>query len=252
MNGQSYLIDTNILIGLEDNHAVDPAYAGFASLAAKHKVNVFVHEAARDDIARDQDDSRRKISLSKVDKFQLLEKSKGLGVADLEAEFGVIKKPNDIVDATLLHAVRMGVVDFLVTQDKGLHARALLHSPDLARRVLFIADAAQLLAQTYEPKQVPIRHVAEVKAHTIDVKDDFFDSLREGYPGFDDWWKTKCVAARRLCWVVYDGDHLAGLIVRKDENQENTDAVTKAAKILKICTFKVRPEMRGVKLVDRI
>jgi GNAT superfamily N-acetyltransferase/rRNA-processing protein FCF1 len=247
MSPQSYLIDTNILIGLEDNHAVDPAYAEFSSLAAKHKVNVFVHEAARDDIARDNDAARRKISLSKIDKFQLLEKVKVLREADLASEFGVIKKPNDLVDATLLHAIRIGAADFLVTQDKGLHARALQHSTDLARRVLFIADATQLLAQTYEPKQVPIRHVSEVKAHTIDLKDDFFDSLRDDYD-FDDWWQQKCVAARRLCWVVYDGDQLAGLIVRKDEGATDTDAVTKATKIMKVCTFKVRPEKRGVKL----
>ena len=56
MSLQSYLIDTNVLIGLEDNHIVQPALAEFSKLAAKHKVNVFVHEAARDDIRRDKDD----------------------------------------------------------------------------------------------------------------------------------------------------------------------------------------------------
>lgn len=248
MSPQSYLIDTNILIGLEDNHSVDPAYADFANLAATHKVDVFVHEAARDDIVRDKDAERRRISLSKIEKFQSLEKVKGLDVAALEDEFGAIKKPNDLVDVILLHAVKIGACDFLVTQDKGLHERAQNHSTDLGRRVLFIADATQLLVQTYEPRQVPIRHVAEVKAHTIDVSDDFFDSLREGYPGFNEWWQNKCITGRRPCWVVYDNEELAGLIVRKDETATTTDAVTKAAKILKICTFKVRPEKRGVKL----
>jgi hypothetical protein len=55
------------------------------------------------------------------------------------------------------------------------------------------------------------------------------------------------VRFRRDCWAVFD-DGLAGLIVRKDENGADTDAVTKSHKILKICTFKVRPEKRGVKL----
>lgn len=245
---QSYLIDTNILIGLEDNHSVDPAYSDFSSLAAKHKVDVFVHEVARDDIARDNNAQRRRISLSKIEKFQALEKVKKLTKEQLENEFGPIKKPNDLVDATLLHAVKIGASDFLVTQDKGLHDRAQNHSADLGRRVLFIADATELLVQTYEPKQVPIRHVGEVKAHTIDVNDDFFDSLREGYPGFNEWWKSKCIAGRRPCWVVYDNNDLAGLIVRKDESASNTDAITKASKILKICTFKVSPDKRGVKL----
>lgn len=248
MSTQSYLIDTNILIGLEDNRAVQPAYSKFLSLAAKHKVDVFVHEVAREDIARDKDASRRNISLSKVDKYRVLEKRRGLKPEDLAADFGTLKKPNDVVDATLLHALKIDAVDFLVTQDRGLHDRAQRHSADLGRRVLFVGDAVDLLTQTYEPKDVPIRHVADVAAHTIDHNDSFFDSLRDGYPGFDEWWKDKCVKQRRPCWVVYDDDELAGLIVRKDETAQDTDAVTKAGRILKVCTFKVRPEKRGVKL----
>ena len=114
--------------------------------------------------------------------------------------------------------------------------------------MLFIGDAIELLIQTYEPKKVPIRHVMEVKAHEIDHEDPFFDSLRDGYPEFNDWWREKCIKQHRPCWVVYDGGHLAGLIVRKDETACDTDALTPAKKILKICTFKVAPKSRGVKL----
>ena len=249
MNQQSYLIDTNILIGLEDNHTVEAAYSKFHALASAYKVDIFVHEASKDDNARDKDVERRTISLSKIAKYRVIKKQRGLTEADLDVVFGPLKKPNDVVDATLLHALDIGAADFLVTQDKGLHKRAQKHSADLARRVLFIGDAAELLIQTYEPKEVPIRHVAEAKAHEINQKDQFFDSLREGYPEFDDWWREKCVKQHRSCWVVYDENgQLAGLIVRKDEVAYDTDAITKAEKILKICTFKVAPESRGVKL----
>ncbi|MDR7223683.1 GNAT family N-acetyltransferase [Aminobacter aminovorans] len=248
MSQQSYLIDTNILIGLEDYRTVETSYAKFSSLAAAHKVNVFVHEAARDDISRDKNPERRKISLSKIAKYRILGKRRGLTDAELEAHFGPLRKPNDVVDATILHALKIDAVDFLVTQDRGLHERAQKYSAELGRRVLFVGDAADLLTQTYEPKKVPIRHVAEVDAHMIDHEDDFFDSLRDGYPEFDDWWRDKCVKQHRPCWVVYDNDQLAGLIVRKDEVGTDTDAVTKAGKILKVCTFKVSPDKRGVKL----
>ena len=248
MNQQSYLIDTNILIGLEDDHTVEVAYSSFHALALTHKVGVYVHEAAKDDIARDGNARRRQISLSKIAKYQLVKKQHGLTEVDLAAAYGQLKKPNDIVDATLLHALEKGVSDFLVTQDKGLHQRAQSRSPDLARRVLFITDATELLVQTYQPKEVPIRHVKEVEAHEINAGHKFFDSLRDGYPEFDDWWSKKCVKQHRSCWVVYDNDELAGLIVRKDEKAKDTDAVTKSEKILKICTFKVAPSSRGVKL----
>ncbi|OWK22137.1 hypothetical protein AJ88_15450 [Mesorhizobium amorphae CCBAU 01583] len=89
MRQQSYLIDTNILIGLEDYRAVEAAYAKFSNLAAAHKITIFVHEAARDDISRDKNAERRRISLSKISKYQVLGKQRGLSQADLEAELAL-------------------------------------------------------------------------------------------------------------------------------------------------------------------
>ena len=106
MSTQTYLIDTNVIIGLEDNRTVEPAFAALMSNAAKYKVNVMVHEAARDDIARDKNVQRRTISLSKLDKFQILDKVRGLDSGKLSTEFGPLPKDNDVVDATLLHAVK--------------------------------------------------------------------------------------------------------------------------------------------------
>lgn len=250
MNHQSYLIDTNILIGLEDYHQVGAEYASFLNLASVHGVAVFIHEAAKEDILRDGDAKRRRVSLSKVEKYRLLKGQRGLTRADLDLAFGPLNKPNDVVDATLLHALESGVVDFLVTQDKGIHQRANRRSPNLARRVLFLGDATELLIQTYEPKTVSVRHVAEVLAHELDHKLQFFDSLREGYGAnaFDEWWREKCVKEHRSCWAIFDSDDLAGLIVRKDETFGATDAITPAKKILKICTFKVALDRRGAKL----
>ena len=250
MSKQSYLLDTNILIELEDNHKVDATYTKFLSLVSAHNVKIFVHEVTRDDIKRDKDAKRQSISLSKVLKYAVLKTRRGLGEAELAEAFGPFNKENDVVDATLLHALESGVSDFLVTQDKGIHQRAQRRSDDLLRRVLFIGDAVELLTQTYEPKSVPIRHVAEIPAPEIDPGDCIFNSLREDYPKFDNWWREKCVRQHRKCWVVFENDtgRLAGLIVRKDERRGDTSAVSKFNKILKICTFKVAPESRGVKL----
>ncbi|HNB01212.1 MAG TPA: GNAT family N-acetyltransferase, partial [Nitrosomonas sp.] len=246
-SSQKYLIDTNVFIGLEDARQVNAEVASFLALANKHSVGVFIHEAAKDDIARDTDVNRRGISLSKLSKFQILKKVRGLTEQQLEESYGALPKPNDIVDATLLHALDTGAIDFLISEDRGLHARARQHASHLSRRVLFIADAFALLTGTYEPVEVPIRYVDEVGANEIPLTDNIFDSLREGYDGFDEWWRTKCVNKHRRCWVVYD-EGLAGLIVRKDESKEDTDATLPGKKILKVCTFKVRPEKRGIKL----
>jgi ribosomal protein S18 acetylase RimI-like enzyme len=248
MSAPKYLIDTNVFIGLEDTREVTPEFASLVQLAAKHNVGVYIHEAAKDDIARDRDAERRRVSLSKLDKFQVISKVRGLDRDHLEANFGRLTRPNDVVDATLLDALAIGVADFLVTEDGGLHDRARRHSPELERRVLFVADAVSLLRTTYEPIDVPIRFVEEVDANTIPSSDPIFDSLREGYAEFDEWWREKCVREQRKCWVVTDQGSLAGILVRKEERRPNTDATSPGDRILKLCTFKVRPENRGTKL----
>ena len=119
MTSQTYLIDTNVIIGLEDNHTVDPAFATLQRLAARHDATIYVHEAAQDDINQDRNSVRRGVSLSKLKKFQTLSKVRGLTESQLESQFGPLsKRPNDVVDATLLHALDIGAADFLVTEDQ--------------------------------------------------------------------------------------------------------------------------------------
>jgi predicted nucleic acid-binding protein/GNAT superfamily N-acetyltransferase len=247
MSACRLLIDTNVFIALEDDRKIAPDYSSLLQLAAKHKVDTFIHEAAHDDISRDKSSQRRNISLSKLKKFQIIPKVRGLTEENLAQEFGLLRKPNDVVDATLLHALSEGIVDFLVTEDRGLHTRALRYASWMSDRVLFVSEAVQLIRQTYEPTEVPIKYVEEVDACALSLSDPIFESLREDYQEFDSWWREKCVRKSRKCWVVEDSG-IAGIVVRKDEEKGNTDATNEARKILKICTFKVRPESRGSKL----
>lgn len=239
------LIDTNVFIGLEDPKKVDPVAAEFVQKCGAHDVAIFVHEASRSDIARDKNADRREISESKLGKFQLLKQQRLPDMATLEAEFGPIRKPNDRVDVTLLHALSIGAIDLLVTEDKGIHDRVVL-SP-LASQVLTIADALIWLRRTFEPTKVSLPFVVEQKAHEIDKADPLFDSLRDGYPSFDSWW-AKCVRQHRDCWTVTVGESLAGIVVRKHETRAEAPVTLPGDRILKLCTFKVRLEFRGEKL----
>jgi ribosomal protein S18 acetylase RimI-like enzyme/predicted nucleic acid-binding protein len=248
MSASRFLIDTNVFIGLEDNTEVAPHFALLQQLAGRHGVEIFVHEAAIDDIRRDKDETRKRVSLSKLNKFPVISKMTGTDQAVLEPKYGSIRRPNDLVDSLLLHALDIGVADFLVTEDQRLHQRAETVSPTLGARVLYVADAVSFLRSSYEPIAVVFPAVEEMEANTISQLDPIFESLRGDYPGFDLWWREKCVKPMRKCWVVMDEDRIAGLIVRKEEKPGDTDAMLPGQKILKICTFKVRTESRGVKL----
>ena len=68
------LIDTNVFIGLEDPGQIAPKFADLVRKCGEHGVKLFVHEDATRDIERDRDPLRRDASLSRVRKFNLLER----------------------------------------------------------------------------------------------------------------------------------------------------------------------------------
>jgi ribosomal protein S18 acetylase RimI-like enzyme len=248
MSGHKVLIDTNVVIELEDHKEVSPIFARFLQLCAQHGVRVFVHERALADIERDKNAERRVVTRSKIKKFEPLSGIKTPPCDELVARYGAIKKDNDEVDVALLYALELGAVDFLVSQDQGIHSRARRREPGLADRVLVVADALQWLETTFEALPVRLPLIEEVPAHAISPSDDIFESLRDGYDDFDRWWKAKCVAEHRPCWAVTINNELAGLIVRKLENHAEAQTKFVGNKILKICTFKVKPQFRGEKL----
>lgn len=211
MSDFKLLIDTNVFIGLEDPRRVDPASAELVRKCGEHAVDVFVHEAALLDIARDKDESRRDISLSKLRKFQQLKSPKLPDDASLEGLFGRMRKANDRVDVALLYALQINAVDLLITEDQGIHDRVKL--TPLSGRVLTVVDALVWCRRTFDPTPVILPLIDDRKAHELDLTDELFDSLRDGYPDFDIWWRTKCVKEHRDCWTVTVGNTLAGLVI---------------------------------------
>lgn len=244
MNDFKLLIDTNIVISLEDAQPVQASLAELVRLSNEHGVGLFVDGANYDDVERDKDHARRAVTLSKLAKFQKL---RGVPVPDealLVARFGKINRENDRSDVGLVVALDAKAVDFLVTQDIGLHRRA--DRAGLGASVLTVEEALAWLKQTYTTKAVSLPYVVERKAYQISQDHDILKSLQADYPGFDSWF-DKCRRQHRDCWVLEIGDEIAGLVIRKDETHAEAGTEHIGPKILKICTFKVRDEFLGEK-----
>ncbi|MCA1412662.1 GNAT family N-acetyltransferase [Bradyrhizobium sp. NBAIM20] len=238
------LIDTHIVIGLEDPKPVEARLAEISRLSNEYGVGLFVEGANYDDIARDRDEGRRRVTLSKLDKFQKLAHLPNQSDADLVARFGPINKDNDRSDARLLAALDARAVDYLISEDGNLHKRAA--RVGLGDRVLAVDDALQWLKLTFVAKTVELPHVIERKAYELSERDPIFASLREDYPPFDGWFE-RCKQAHRDCWVLEIDTEIAGLIIRKTETHAEAQTQHRGPKILKICTFKVRDEYLGEK-----
>ena len=244
MNGFKLLIDTNVVIGLEDAQPVQAPLAELVRVSGEHGIGLFVDGANYDDVARDKDETRRAVTLSKLAKFQQLRGIPLPAESSLVARFGVINNDNDRSDVRFLAALDAKAVDFVVSQDIGLHRRA--DRAGLSANVFTIEEALQWVKRLFGVKAVKLPYIVERKAYEIDKSNAIFESIRADYPDFDTWF-DKCRKEHRECWVLeLDGD-IAGLIIRKNETHAQAGTEGLGPKILKICTFKVRDEFLGEK-----
>ena len=72
----------------------------------------------------------------------------------------------------------------------------------------------------------------------IDLQDTFFQSLRNDYPDFDNWFKRK---SNQDAFVQYENNKIIGFLYLKVEEKLVDDVVPNifANKILKVGTFKI-------------
>lgn len=240
------LIDTNVLIALEDPGRTDPVAAELARRCQAGSVTIHIHPAMRDDFERDRNSVRRSVSSSRMDKYPSLAAIPLPSKSDLERRFGFIRHANDQADVELLHALSIDAVDVLITQDGGVHKR--VRGSPLEDRVLTIADAVAWLKALQDVVEDGIAVVDDVPAYTIDSDDPIFRSLEEDYPNFIAWWRSKCVAEHRDCWLIRASDGVIdGIIVRKTENGRDL-GLTPSTRVLKLCTYKVAARARGHKI----
>jgi ribosomal protein S18 acetylase RimI-like enzyme len=238
------LVDTNVVIALEDPQPVEASLAELFRLCNEYSVGLFVDGANYDDVARDRDDHRRQVTLSKLGKFQKLRGIRMPADAALVSRFGAIRSENDRSDVRLLATLDSKAVDFLVSADIGLHKRAERASLDSS--VLTVEEALTWLKQSFATKSVALPHIIERKAYELSQNDAMFASLRLDYPLFGQWF-DKCKREHRDCWVLEIDGEVAGLVIRKDEKHADAQTTHRGPKILKICTFKVREEFQGEK-----
>lgn len=240
-----YLIDTNVMIPLEPGSAADaepltPAAADLVRLLAETGNRVVVHPESLREIGNDPDPARRALRLVMARKYPQVE-TPTVGIRTLEDVLGPVPTGgHDWADIQLLACVASGACSFLVTEDVRLHRQA--SKAGLREQVVTVTEALDLLRTLHErlPPTPPI--VVSATADTIDPTDPIFDSLRERYAGFDDWWCRVAADRRRVWFIDTPEGRYAAISVIKEEAQGEHGLY---GKILKICTFKVAEHAGG-------
>lgn len=249
------LIDTNIIIQLEDNKKTETNYSELNRICAEFGVKIFIHKSSYEDIERDKDKSRKEIALSKLEKYPHIPKTPNT-TKEKEQLFGKIKKPNDEVDTDLLYSLHLNTADILITEDKGIKQR--VKGTKLEPLVLKVDEALSKLKKIFGSVFVNYKHVQDKTCTEYSFTDPFFDSLKQDYNGFECWFKD-CIAKQRHCWVIEQESGLSGMVIYKDESrkvpkdkQELDDLKVPGNNVLKLCTFKVEETSRGEKFGEQL
>lgn len=240
-----FLLDTNAFIALEPfagqmELGLGPA-ATFMRLANKQGNRVFVHPATKDELAEGKEQVRAEQRIAELGKFDMLAEVP-ISV-QLNAELGpVVPESNNHRDLRILAALHANAVNFLVTDDAGLHKRA--KRVGLGDRVLTLDDAAAMLEDLEPITASPPPLVTQVQSYALDFDQGIFDSIRAEYD-FDAWIaKVQSDSENRECFVIQEsnGTYAAIAIVKI---QERDCAYTFSAPVTKISTFKVGEEFSG-------
>ncbi|UGV39971.1 hypothetical protein J7W08_07545 [Methanococcoides orientis] len=234
------LIDTNIVVYREDYAVVSDNLQQLIVALKKKDAKILVHPESAVDLKRDKDESRRDVSISKLGTYLKLESPPNYKKDSTFLNIvGPSSKINDEIDNAILYSVYRNAVSFLVTEDKGIHRKAI--ALGIKDQILSIDEALDI----FDEKEKIISYLPALKddfLHSLDINDSFFDSLKNDYgeTEFNKWFKQKCEEGRK-CFVHHKPDGSIGaLLVYKDEDEplDSTPIFSKARR-LKLCTFKV-------------
>jgi GNAT superfamily N-acetyltransferase len=240
-----FLLDTNILIPLQDSFIVlERNLANFVRLASVGGHQLLYHPASVNDIQRDRDATRRERTLQRLAQYIRLENPPSC------PSNTTATSPNDACDNDILYALECEATHALVTEDRNLHSKA--RNRGLANRVYTIQTAEDWLRRLHETAGVRLPNIQDVPLHTLTplLGHAFFDSLREGYPAFDTWFREKAREGR-CAWVYRDdSDALSALCIYVVQENEkiNDEGDALSGRALKLSTFKVGELVRGRKI----
>lgn len=239
------IFDTNILIHIEDPKELTKNLQDLMKIFREHGHQIFIHPASLKDIDNDKNEHRRQVILSKLKGYPVIE-SPPKPTNDFLSLVEASSTSNEINDNEILFALYRNGADLLITEDNGLHKKAI--KANIEDRTLSIDSALDYFKNLYTRKEVRHTLIKEDFVRNFDIEDPFFDSLKEDYgdSDFRNWFKKISVQDRK-CWVYHENYQIKALLMLKEENESIlTSPPIPATKRLKIATLKV--DIPGSKL----
>jgi len=235
------LLDTNIIIHREASKVINQDIGILYRWLERAKYTKCVHSLSIAEIEKYQNQQTVETFQIKLDSYEKIEIP-----SPLQEEVKAISNKrdvnqNDINDTLLLNEVFIGRVDILVTEDKKIHKKAT--ELGIEDKVFTIDSFLEkTFAEHPELVNYKVLNVQKLKFGRINLADDFFDSLKEDYIGFDRWFIKKFDDEAYITVNSNNGLLLSFLYLKVEEKGENyydISPIFAPKKRLKVGTFQV-------------
>lgn len=242
------LIDTNIIIHREASRVLNKDIGLLFNWLDKLHYEKCVHPLSLEEISAYQDEQVVNTMKIKIDNYNLLKTESKDDDKILEIR-STDKSQNDFIDTSILKELYNGRVDYLLTEDRGIHRKAKLLG--VSERVYKIDDFLEkAIAENPELKDYDVLAVKKEYFGNVNLNDDFFDSFKQDYREFPNWFNRK---ADKISYICKTDNKIRAFLYLKVENTDeiysDITPIFPRKKRLKIGTFKVTST--GFKLGER-
>ena len=235
------LLDTNIIIHREANKVVSQDIGILYRWLDRGKYTKCIHSVTIEEVKKNPNKDTVFTFLTKLQSYEVIDIPSPMQLAVQEVSEAIDRTENDRNDTILLNEVYVGRADILITEDKKIHTKASLLN--ITDRVFTIDSFLEkVFAEHPELVNYKVLNVQKLKFGKIDLKDKFFDTLREDYPGFDKWFIKKYDDEAYITINSNNGMLLSFLFLKVegiDEDYSNIHPILPPKKRLKVGTFKV-------------
>ncbi|HLK31142.1 MAG TPA: PIN domain-containing protein [Puia sp.] len=243
------LLDTNIIIHREASKIINKDIGILFNWLDKLHYSKCVHPLTATELNRHADVNTVKTMNIKLTNYQILKTEAPIHTEVSKVSLLIDVTENDKDDTKLLNEVYCDRVDILISEDKKIHSKAAMLG--IADKV-FRIDTFLEKVTSENPDLINYKVLAVKKEHfgKVNLNDQFFDTFKEDYIGFEKWFNKK---SDEIAYVCFDNNILSAFLFVKveseDENYSDITPIFQKRKRLKIGTFKVTSN--GIKLGER-
>lgn len=243
------LLDTNIIIHREASKVYNQDIGLLFHWIDKLHYEKCIHPATVEEINSFQDEEVVNTMKIKIVNYTVL---KTLSQDTPETLYlnSLDKIQNDFNDTSILKELFNNRVDYIITEDKGIHRKAIYLG--ISEKVFKIDSFIE--KASFENPELSDYKVLSIKKEffgNINLRDDFFSSFLEDYKEFEWWFNKKADNISYICNTNGEVKAFLYLKVEEANSEQYSDISPKFSpkKRLKIGTFKV--ESTGYKLGER-